>query len=142
MYARLFLNGKAEDVRAQTRKLRDGQSIMDSVRDQTRQLQGQRAARDRELLDEYFSAVREVEQRLVKASEWERKPKPKVDMPPPKDVVKYGPDCITHVRLMFDLIHLAIQTDSTRLITIPIDCGQAVPHDRRRDGGPPQPVAP
>ena len=127
VYAKLFLDGKADDVRSQTQKLRDGQSIMDTVRDETRQMQGRLPARDRELLDEYFTAVRDVEQRLVKAEEWGRKPKPKVKEPPPKDLVKYGPDCIEHIRLMFDLIHLALQTDSTRLVTIPIDCGQSVP---------------
>ena len=127
VYARLFLNGRPEEVRAQTRRLRDGQSILDVVQDQTRQLQNGLPVPDRELLDEYFTSVREVEQRLVKAEEWTNRPRPTVSTPAPRDVQKYGPDCITHIRLMFDLIHLAIQTDSTRFITIPIDCGQSMP---------------
>ena len=103
-------------------------ALMDRLLDETKDVQRTLPARDRELLDEYFSSVRDVEQqRLVKADEWSRKPKPKVNVPPPKDLTKYGPDCVEHIRLMFDLIHLAIQTDSTRFITIPIDCGQAIP---------------
>ena len=125
VYAKLFLNGPAGDVRSQARKLRDGKSILDSVTDQSRGLHRNLPARDRQVLDEYFTAVREIEQRLVKADEWSRRPKPKVNVPPPKDVRKGGPDCLEHIRLMFDLIHLAIQTDSTRLVTIPIDCGQS-----------------
>lgn len=127
VYAKLFLNGSAGDVRSQASRLQDGQSILDTVKDQTRSLQRNLPARDRDVLDEYFNSVREVEQRLVKADEWSRRPKPKIKVPPPKDVSKSGPTCMDHIRLMFDLIHLAIQTDSSRLITIPIDCGQSTP---------------
>jgi len=116
-FARLFLTGRAEDTSVQARKLREGQSIMDAVRDQAKDMQRDLPARDRERLDEYFSAVRDVEQRLVKAEEWERKPKPKVNVPPPRDVLPTK-DPIGHLRLMYDLIHLALQTDSTRLVTL------------------------
>jgi len=127
VYAKLFLDGKADDVRDQARKLQDGQSILDAVGSEAKAMKGNLPPRDRDILDEYFGSVREVEQRLVKAEEWARKPKPKVSVPPPKDVPKSGPDCLEHIRLMFDLVHLAIQTDSTRIITIPIDCGQSAP---------------
>ena len=74
-------------------------------------------ARDREKIDEYFTSVRELEQRLARAEEWSKKPKPKVDARPPQDITNPA-DIIGRTRLMFDLMHLALQTDSTRLITV------------------------
>lgn len=117
VFARLFLDGRPDEVQAQVRRLRDGQSILDSVRRQTKQLQPGLGAADREKLDEYFTSVRELEARLANAEEWSKKPKPKVDAPQPRDVANPA-DLVGRTRLLFDLTHLAVQTDSTRLITI------------------------
>ncbi len=117
VFARLFLEGRPEEVQAQSRRLRDGQSILDTVRDQARQLQPALGLNDREKLDEYFTSVRELEQRLARAEEWAKKPKPKVDAKPPQNVNNPA-DLVGRTRLMFDLVHLALQTDSTRLITL------------------------
>src|SRR5688572_18075973 len=54
---------------------------------------------------------------MVNDESWARKPKPKVDVEPPKDILNAA-DLIGRTRLLFDLAHLALQTDSTRLITI------------------------
>jgi hypothetical protein len=117
VFARLFLEGRPEEVQAQKRRLQDGQSILDSVSDQAKQLQPTLGAGDRDKIDEYFTSVRELEQRLARAEEWSKKPKPKVDAKPPQNISNPA-DIIGRTRLMFDLIHLAIQTDSTRLITM------------------------
>src|SRR5262245_52380288 len=117
VFARLFLEGRPEEVQAQARRLRDGQSILDSVRDQAKQMQPGLGVNDREKLDEYFTSVRELEQRLARAEEWSKKPKPKVDAKPPQNISNPA-DIIGRTRLMFDLIHLALQTNSTRLITM------------------------
>jgi hypothetical protein len=117
VFARLFLEGRPEEVRAQTRRLQDGQSILDMVRTQARQVQSGLGTGDRDKLDEYFTSVRELEQRLGRAEAWSKKPKPKVDARPPQN--NNNPtDLCGKARLMFDLIHLAVQTDSTRLITV------------------------
>lgn len=126
LFKKLFLTGTAKEVEDQVRKLKEGQSIMDLVLDQTKQLQGDVGARDRARLDEYFTSVREVEQRLTKAEEWSKKPKPKVEVKPPVDIVN-GADIIGRTRLMYDLVHLALQTDSTRVITLAVDGMNAVP---------------
>ncbi len=117
VFARLFLEGRPEEVQAQARRLQDGRSILDSVRDQARSMQPGLGANDREKLDEYFTSVRELEQRLARAEEWSKKPKPKVDARQPQNINNPA-DVIGRTRLMFDLIHLAVQTDSTRLITM------------------------
>ena len=80
---------------------------------------------DRDRLDQYFTAVREVEQRLVSGQEWARRPKPKVDYAPPKDVADPNDD-VTRLKLMLDLVHLAFQTDSTRFVTLYVGGSNAV----------------
>ena len=117
VFARLFLEGKAEDVQGQIRSLEDGRSILDDVRDQAKSLRSGLGSDDRDKLDEYLTSVRELEQRMVKDESWVRRPKPKVNVEPPKDIPNAA-DLIGRTRLLFDLSHLAIQTDSTRLITI------------------------
>ena len=119
VFARLFLEGRPDEVQAQTRRLRDGRSILDMVRDRTRKMQATVGGRDREKLDEYFTSVRELEQRMAISEQWSKKAKPKVDATPPENNYVSG-DLIGKTRLMYDLIHLALQTDSTRLITMMI----------------------
>jgi hypothetical protein len=117
VFARLFLEGKPDEVQKQIRRLQDGQSILDRVADQAKRMEAGLGAADRDKLDEYFSSVRELEQRLALAEEWSHKPKPKVDVPQPQNATNAA-DLVGKTKLLFDLTHLAIQTDSTRLITI------------------------
>jgi hypothetical protein len=72
--------------------------------------------RDREKIDQYFNAVREAEKRLVKAQAWEKRPRPNVDVDPPRDQLDRT-RMIERIGLMYDMMHLAIETDSTRFIT-------------------------
>src|SRR5439155_4692279 len=48
---------------------------------------------------------------------WEARPKPKIDAPPPTDIENLA-DVVGRTRLMYDMIHLALQSDSTRIITL------------------------
>jgi hypothetical protein len=116
VFARLFLQGSPEQVEAQFRRIRSGQSILDHVRDQAKEMQPGLGRNDREKLDEYFTSVRELEKQLVAAEKWSKKPKPKVDTKPPTNPPDV--DIVARTRTWFDLIHLALQTDSTRLITM------------------------
>lgn len=117
VFARLFLEGNAEVIQDQIRRLEDGRSILDDVGSQAKSLRSDLLRDDRDKLDEYLTCVRELEQRMVKDESWAKKPKPKVKAEPPKDIPNAA-DLIGRTRLLFDLSHLAIQTDSTRLITI------------------------
>jgi hypothetical protein len=117
VFARLFLDGSPDEVRAQVSRLENGRSILDDVRDQADLLRTDLGAADRDKLDEYLTSVRQLERRLVKDEEWCKRPKPKVDVPPPQDIPNAA-DLIGRTRLLFDLTHLALQTDSTRLVTI------------------------
>jgi hypothetical protein len=125
VFKKLFINGSAAQVDAQVRQLEDGQSVMDAVLGPAKRLQSRVSAPDRERLDQYFSAVREVEQRLNSGKEWARKPKPKVEAKPPKDITDPRDD-LGRLQLMLDLTHLAFQTDSTRFVTLYVGGSNAV----------------
>lgn len=126
VFKKLFVNGTAKEVAQQSDRLRDGQSIMDTVAGDAKRISARVTARDREKLDEYFTTVREVEQRLKLAEEWAQKSKPSINVPPPTDV-QNAADFVARTRLMFDLAHLALQNDSTRVITVMISGHNSVP---------------
>jgi len=117
VFARLFLAGRPDEVQAQVRRLAEGRSILDDVGDQARAIQSGLGAGDRDKLDEYITSVRDLERRLARDEAWAKTPKPRVDAAPPVDIPNAA-DLIGRTRLLFDLTHLALQTDSTRLITI------------------------
>ena len=126
VFAQLFLEGSADEVRAQVQRLEDNQSILDDVREQANSLRSDLGSGDRDKLDEYLTSVRELERRLVENEAWCKRPKPKVDVDPPTDIANRA-DLIGRARLLFDLAHLALQTDSTRLITIMLAGSTYVP---------------
>jgi len=148
-FAKLFLQGRPDEVAAQARRLQDGKSVIDAVRDQAKRLDQALGADDREKLDEYFTSVRELEGRLAQADLWSKRPKPKVDVPPLQNVTNPA-DLIGMTRVWFDLMHLAIQTDSTRLITLQMLGTSSVPpipgvtqghHDLSHHGKDPTKIA-
>ena len=114
VFKTLFVAGDAASVQKQLEQLRTGRSILDTVAERASSLQKQLGSADRDRLDQYFTSVREVERRLLLAEEWERKPKPAVAVPAPKD----GEYLLEKIGAMYDLAHLAFTTDSTRLITL------------------------
>jgi hypothetical protein len=120
VFRQLFLQGSADQVAAQVRRLDTGRSILDTVAGQAKQIQRAATARDRERLDQYFTSVRDLEQRLQAARDWEQRPKPAVTVAPPIDPA--NPSAyMEKVRVMYDLARLAFETDSTRAITLMLD---------------------
>jgi hypothetical protein len=117
LFARLFLAGSPQEVKAQERRLREGRSILDKLLPEADRLQRGLGKEDREKLGDYFDSVREVEQRLHRAEEWTKKPKPAVTMPQPRDIADRN-DLMGQTRQLIDVIHLALQTDSTRSVTL------------------------
>ena len=92
-------------------------SVLDRVRDQASQLMRDVGQADREKLGEYFESVREVEQRLRRReSVANKRPITAADMARPSDGVPG--DLRTHIRLMCDIIALALQTDKTRVASL------------------------
>ena len=113
LFERLFGAG-AHGERTESLKRRQSQqrSILDFVMDDARTLQSQLTYRDKQKLDEYLVSIREIEQRIQKAERLGEVPDP--NQPTPAGVPNsYG----EYVQVMFDMMLLAFQTDSTRVAT-------------------------
>lgn len=115
VFDRLFGNGKVEEQRT-TRGLRDKKrkSVLDFAREDARAIRQQVGAADQRKLDEYLHAVRDVEKRILGAPKLNAGAKQVPADARPNGVPS---DFAEHVRLMMDMLVLAFQTDSTRLVT-------------------------
>lgn len=127
LFRKLFIQGSKREVEAQIAKLRSGRSILDSLGERARQLGRQVGPSDREKLDQFYTGVRDLEKRLHKSEQWEQQPKVKVSMAAPKDFKDPGA-LIDRTRVMFDMARIAMETDSTRLISIYIHQNTAKPN--------------
>ena len=112
-FDRLFGGGSSDESRAaRLQRERQNKSVLDFVLDQTRGLEKNLGANDRRKLDEYLTAIREVEKRIDQNGR----------MPPPVPAGAVGNldadyTFERHMRLMFDIMTLSFQTDSTRIAT-------------------------
>ena len=117
LYKKMFLQGDRNAMEAQLERLQRKGSILDVVLGQSSRLSKRVSDSDRQRIDQYQTAVRSLEQRLTDAKAWEARPKPTVDeaMPEyPEDKKEF----FEMVRMMNDMCRLALQTDSTRVITL------------------------
>jgi len=111
LFERLFGAGSpGERKESLQRRQQQQRSILDFVLEDARSLQGQLAARDKQKLDEYLGSVREVEKRIESAEQFGPAPDPAVETPAgiPHAFEEY-------VQIMYDMMILAFQTDSTRI---------------------------
>lgn len=122
----MFVEGRPQEKAAQIERLREGQSVLDAVTAAARRMRLRISRDDQHKLDQYFTSVREAEQQLHKTEQWQHKPKPKVDvksMPPIRDQAQIE----AKSKQLYDMMYLALQTDSTRLITHAIGDSSLVP---------------
>ena len=117
VFRQLFVRGTPEEEAREMRRIRDGQSILDDVRDQVKTINGKLNVVDRQRLDLYLSSVREAEQRLQQDESWGTTPKPQVDRPVPTTDYN-GAQLLERSRQWYDIVQLALQTDSTRVISL------------------------
>ncbi len=97
-------NEKGNAERIQRKK-----SVLDFVMEDAKRMQARATGADRNKLDEYFTSVREIEQRIERA-EKHRRERPEIDVP------NGVPETYReHIRAMYDLMLVAFQTDSTRV---------------------------
>lgn len=108
VFDRLFSTDGGDRVRREERN-----SVLDFVREQAADLQTRIGTADRRKLDEYFTAIRDIETRIARALRWET---PTPNQPAPEN--RIPGDWEQHVRLLGDLMVLAFQTDSTRVCTL------------------------
>ncbi|MBM3997840.1 MAG: DUF1552 domain-containing protein, partial [Planctomycetes bacterium] len=115
MFRQLFVDGTPDEIAREVQRLKDGRSILDGVRQQARDLARNLGSGDRERLDTLLTSIREAEERLAQDEAWANKPKPKVQYQTREFREN---ELIERSRQWLDLIHLALQTDSTRIINL------------------------
>ena len=96
------------------RRATSRRSILDYVLNEAKQLNHKLSQNDRRKLDEYLYAVRDIERRIESTEKLGKTEDDIPDFPRPAGVpAEYG----EHIKLMFDMMTLAFQTDSTRVIS-------------------------
>ena len=138
LFRRLFIQGRPEETAAVVEALRQDRSTLDFVADQSRRLNRMLSPADRQRMDQYFSAVRELEQRMQSSEAWEHRPRPRVNAEPPQDIDDQR-EFVRKTELMFNVIKLALETDSSRLISLFIDT--TVIHNITHHGNRPEVLA-
>jgi len=122
LFNKLFITESPMEREKQFQRLKEGRSIMDVVDSESKSLRNRLGTRDRNKMEQYFDAVRSLEKRLEASETWLQKPKPRVAMKPPTDIPNNN-EVIKRKELMSEIMFLALQTDSTRYITLQIDGG-------------------
>jgi len=115
VFDRLFAaNATADDRKAQSQRDRYRKSVLDFVAEDAEALSRKLGTADRRKLDEYLYAVRQIERRIDQS---EKIRAGDTDIPVVPRPVGVPKDFSEHVKLMMDMMVLAFQTDSTRIIT-------------------------
>lgn len=112
VYHQLFSNDKTP-IEEQKARLAERRSVLDTVLGNARTMQLGLGRDDNEKLEEYFQSIRDIETRLSKEETWIGVPRPDAPVAEPRG----GMVGKEEVRLMYDLLIAAFQTDSTRVIT-------------------------
>ncbi len=116
LFKLLFVKDSAAAIKEREKELHEQGSILDLLREQTKQFERRTNPSDKMKLDEYLTAIREAEIKLQGMQSWLKTPKPMVDY----DATGHphsGTDYEFLAPLMFDLLFLAIQSDSSRVFT-------------------------
>ncbi len=117
VYQRLFTPDTPEESERRMREIGQRVSTLDFVNEKAKRLSQRLGAEDRARLDQYLTSVRELEQRLEQARVWQRRDKPRTSAAQPQDIADNTQD-VDRARLMYDMTLLALQSDSTRIVTL------------------------
>ena len=117
IFSRLFLAGNRNDVERELARLRRGRSVLDRMGERFSELKRNVSEHDQQQLTDYTEAVRDMERQLQADEAWVNRPKPVVTEPPPSDAIERS-DSIGRARILLNLTKLALQTDSTRVVSV------------------------
>jgi hypothetical protein len=118
VFRKLFLAEGGDQATARSQRYDRQGSILDAVQAQAQAMNKRLSKRDQTKMDQYLTSVREVEIAIQQEQQWVHRPRPKVDLAEPKD----GP-VTQQLPILFDLIALALETDSTHVATIEVPGG-------------------
>jgi hypothetical protein len=120
LFNRMFVQGSADEVKKQLLRLKQRGSILDTLNAEAGRFSRTLGSTDKARLDQYLTSVREVEQRLQVAGEWEQRPKPVATQPTPTDI-NDSKLFFEKFDLMLSIAQLAFESDSTRIVTLMVD---------------------
>lgn len=118
VFRKLFLAEGGDQATARSQRYDRQGSILDAVQAQAQAMNKRLSKRDQTKMDQYLTSVREVEIAIQQEQQWVHRSRPKVDLAEPKD----GP-VTQQLPILFDLITLALETDSTHVATIEVPGG-------------------
>ena len=118
VFRKLFVEeGQDEAARRSERHGRQG-SILDAVQAQAKDMHKRLSRRDQSKMEQYLNSVREVEVAIGQERRWIPRPRPKVGFAEPRDGT-----VTQQLPILFELIALALETDSTHVATLEIPGG-------------------
>lgn len=117
LFEALFVQSDATSLGKQRKRLAHRASVLDALRESAGKLDGKLSSADRQKLDQYLTSVRSVEKQLQMSQAWLDRAKPASPIDPVKDEERMH---IEEIPLFYDLLTLALQTDSTRVATFEI----------------------
>lgn len=117
LFQALFVESDAAALESERERLLHRSSVLDALRESAKTLGGKLNAADRNKLDQYLTSVREAEKQLQMSKEWLDRPKPQPSIEPVADQERKH---IEEMPLMYELLTLALQTDSTRVASFEI----------------------
>jgi len=123
LFEKLFGSEDNKTLAAAKQAMAQRASLLDSIKDQAKALERRVGKDDKARLEQYFTSIRDLEDRIKVEGEWIDRPKPKVAKPDfgagsPRDrIAPDGKGYSEYTRLMFDMIAMAFQTDSTRAVS-------------------------
>ena len=120
LFRKLFVQGSRQQVAAQLAHLARRGSILDTIGASARKLHGSISRADRSRLDQYLSSIRQLEDRLHQSDAWRQRPNPIPQQPEPTDI-SAAARLFEKTQQMLEIAVLALQTDSTRIVTLMID---------------------
>ena len=128
-FKKLFVNATGKDKDSAADRFTLQSSILDVVQEQAHDLERSLNQRDKNKLDEYFTSVRDVEKGIARRRQW-------IDVPKPEAMIKQpqNRNMVEDLPLLYDLIVMALQTNTTKIATLEIG-GDFNPADLGIRGG-------
>ena len=114
MYRKLFLEESAEAKKQERLRLQRHGSILDTVMERAKALNRELGKQDQEKFAEYLDSVRGLEKKIDQQQPWLDQAKPKTEMAEPRPSQQTADE----MKIMMELMALAIETDSTRVMTL------------------------
>ncbi len=112
-----YTGRSVDEVRAD---LKRDASVLDLMLEQSKSLHRRLGSADQQKMDEYLESMRALEQRVERSSQWTHEPLPNVDRKGLNLEASYK-DPVEYTRCMYDLLYLALRTDSTRFASFMLE---------------------